>query len=100
MNTLIIDAIHKRRVLLLVYKEIERLVHPYAYGIQDKRHEILVCWQDPITSSTAIRAKEVLAKLYVSRISDIRETGTTFPGPIPAYTPDAFAMSTTFAALP
>jgi hypothetical protein len=99
MNHLIINAIHNRRVLLLVYREIERIVHPYAYGIDRAQHEILVCWQDHVTTSTA-PARKVLARLFVSRISDIREAGTFFAEPIAAYSSDDIAMSTIFAALP
>ncbi len=99
MNDLIVEAINHRRVLSFTYKEIERVVNPYAYGINSNGHEVLLCVQSTLLRHSGPVDSSSLATLYVAKISGLRETGDTFASTSPAYATATIAMSTIFARL-
>ena len=45
MNQKIIDAINNKKLLRVEYHGYYRLVEPHTYGINQKYHEILSCYQ-------------------------------------------------------
>jgi predicted DNA-binding transcriptional regulator YafY len=68
MNTIIRDAIHKRRLLQFSCEPGMRVVEPYAYGVNDGGHELLRAYQ----VSGESHSREVGWKLFrVDEMADL-----------------------------
>ena len=91
MNASICAAIRRREVIELWYDGGARTVEPYCHGISTAGNEVLRGYQ---TDGYSESGQPVGWKLFeVSRISNLRQTGTTFPTNRPGYNPNDRGMS-------
>jgi hypothetical protein len=91
MNQSICDAIRNRKVLRLVYGWGHRIVEPHAYGINEKDHELLRCFQ---TSGESKSNEPIGWKIFrVDEINQLSALDQSFASARPGYKRGDPAMS-------
>jgi len=86
MNTLICEAIEKRKVIRFYYNGGYRTAEPYCYGVSRKGNELLCAFQNGGFSESG---NPVHWKLFtVEKMSNMTITDEEFSGNRPDYNPD------------
>ena len=81
MDGIVCDAIAKRQVLSLRYKDQMRTVEPHLLGYDSDGDLTLSAWQVSVS-------RPGWRDFHVSKASGIATTGSNFSGPRPGYNPN------------
>lgn len=96
MHDFLIQAIQKRRILVVRYGPSSRCIEPYSYGIDQRDGKPkLRCWQSSGDSASGHTTGMKL--LHVRGIIEAVDSGFTFDRPNPRYVPAAIAMRRVYA---
>lgn len=85
-RNIITDAIDRRKVLKLRYKDVDRTVRPHIFGIVGGKELALSAWQ---VSGTG----EGWRLFHLNDISKMAKTAQSFRGTAPGYNPNDPAFS-------
>src|SRR3979490_801243 len=91
MDSSICSAIRNRKVLRLVYDWGNRVVEPHCYGVNDKGHELLRCYQ---TSGESKSNEPRGWKIFrVDEINQLTALDQSFAAPRQGYNRGDIAMT-------
>jgi len=93
----IVTAIKQRNILELRYHGLTRLVEPHAYGINQKGHRVLLCYQT--SGGSQSNEPQGWKLLLESEIVSLHQTGQNFSMPRAGYKRNDAAMKTILAQL-
>lgn len=97
MNQKIIEAIKTQHRLRVEYHGYYRIVEPHAYGINQKDHEVVSCFQ--ISGGSESNEQQGWKILLVHETHAISMTDSAFPGPRYGYKRDTTTMKRIYAQL-
>ena len=97
MNQIICDAIQNRNLLKFTYHGYPRVMEPHAYGLSQKGHEVIRCYQTGGTSSSGTVSPWRLVR--VDQIVSLTVTKEHFVGERPGYKKGDKDMPTIFCEL-
>lgn len=80
MNTQIIDAIEKRRIMAFQYEGRSRIVEPHCYGLTVKRNEVLRAYQIDGFSSSGKMGWKLFSLSKISYIKILENNFTVREG--------------------
>ena len=89
----LLAAVRNKRVLSMSYDGHDRIVEPHAYG-RNANHELLRAWQ---TEGGHVTPGHDWCMFIVPKIQKLKDTGETFDGPRPLYSPGDQHMTQIFA---
>ena len=97
LNHLIIQAVHRKRIMKLRYYGYFRLVEPHAYGLDDLGDAVLVCYQVAGGGLSGTSTGWKRLKLYEA--VSVTETADSFIGPRSGYVRNDPSFHALFAQL-
>lgn len=97
MNPVIIDAINTKHLLRLEYHGYYRLVEPHTYGINQKDHEALSCYQ--VAGGSESNELEGWKLLLINEAHSILITNKKFLNSRDGYKPNTKTMKRIYAQL-
>lgn len=97
MNPVIIDAINSKHLLRLEYHGYYRLVEPHTYGINQKDHEALSCYQ--VAGGSESNEPEGWKLLLINEAHSILITNNKFLNPRHGYKPNTKTMKRIYVQL-
>lgn len=97
MNPVIIDAINTKHLLRLEYHGYYRMVEPHTYGINQKDHEALSCYQ--VAGGSESNELEGWKLLLINEAHSILITNNKFLNPRYGYKPNTKTMKRIYAQL-
>lgn len=97
MNQTIVTAINKKHLLRVEYHGYYRLVEPHTYGINQKDHETISCYQ--VAGGSESNEPQGWKILLVHEIHAISMTDTLFQNARNGYKRDTKTMKRIYAQL-
>jgi hypothetical protein len=97
MNSLICQAINEKRLLDFRYDGHHRVIEPHAYGVNDKGHQILRCYQ--VGGSSESHKSPYWRIFLVSDIHGLQILSQSFAGARTGYKRNDSAMIRIYAQL-
>lgn len=90
MKSVIVHAIHERRVLRVNYPPGERLIEPHCLGLSADGDLLLRAFQ--IGGASASNEHHDWKLFRLDRLASANDGGQAFPGPRPLYNPNDRVM--------
>ena len=81
LNT-IVSAVRNRHVLTFVYGGAKRIAEPHAVGVSKFGNDVMRCY---LAGEGQVPEGQEWMLCELAKISELVDTGTSFPGPRPGY---------------